>query len=349
MIASASSPASVGTEWRLANGAGDYNADGSNDLLWRHTSGLVAIWLLRGGQLASAGIVAGVDDTGHCSMAAATMTVIGAATCCGGMHPVCNAGVEDERAGYRRCVHAACRRFRNGTTQRAPATTMGTATATSCGATPTAGSRSGFTRGGAVRAIRIAAPHGNDWQTDWSLGRFFRRFQRRRGGRGQSERSHQRRRDLERYGRAAHVERPALRLRPRPVPGDPPAAQQQCAGRSAAELQLRHRRASTTDSPDPQNVAIAKVAATNIGMYALATMGAWFGWGSNTSNKLRSGSTASIITPVQVQTGTNGIVDVAAGEKSRAVPRSVRQRLRPGYQFLRRSRVPRPSLAQRTM
>ena len=40
-------PGAIDTAWRIA-GTGDFNADGHRDLLWQHTDGWVAVWLMRG-------------------------------------------------------------------------------------------------------------------------------------------------------------------------------------------------------------------------------------------------------------------------------------------------------------
>jgi hypothetical protein len=37
-----------GTDWQVA-GVGDFNADGGADILWRHDTGVVTIWLMDGG------------------------------------------------------------------------------------------------------------------------------------------------------------------------------------------------------------------------------------------------------------------------------------------------------------
>jgi len=41
------SPGSATTDWSIA-GVADFNGDGKNDILWRHTSGMVYEWLLNG-------------------------------------------------------------------------------------------------------------------------------------------------------------------------------------------------------------------------------------------------------------------------------------------------------------
>jgi len=39
---------------------GDYNGDGQADILWRHTSGTVAIWFLNGTSVIGSGVLSGV-------------------------------------------------------------------------------------------------------------------------------------------------------------------------------------------------------------------------------------------------------------------------------------------------
>ena len=58
-IGSVGSPASVGREWTI-HGAGDFNGDGKADILWRHSSGLVHIWLMDGTSIGGAGSPGGV-------------------------------------------------------------------------------------------------------------------------------------------------------------------------------------------------------------------------------------------------------------------------------------------------
>jgi hypothetical protein len=55
-----SQPAAVlsqpGAEWRQV-GTGDFNGDGNSDILWRDTSGNVAIWLMNGSQVMQSRVV----------------------------------------------------------------------------------------------------------------------------------------------------------------------------------------------------------------------------------------------------------------------------------------------------
>ena len=41
----------------------DFNGDGKTDVLWRHTSGMVAIWLMNGLTVGSWGVPAGIDSS----------------------------------------------------------------------------------------------------------------------------------------------------------------------------------------------------------------------------------------------------------------------------------------------
>ena len=43
--------ATVPTDWKIQDGAGDYNGDGKSDLLWRNDNGQVAIWQMNGSTL----------------------------------------------------------------------------------------------------------------------------------------------------------------------------------------------------------------------------------------------------------------------------------------------------------
>jgi hypothetical protein len=52
-------PATLSAEWELL-GSGDFNGDGTADLFWYNTtSGVVAVWAMSGGTIASSGNVAG--------------------------------------------------------------------------------------------------------------------------------------------------------------------------------------------------------------------------------------------------------------------------------------------------
>ena len=56
-------PGSVGPDWTV-EGVGDFNGDGKADILWRHASGLVAIWLMNGTEHQSASASPGSVGTG---------------------------------------------------------------------------------------------------------------------------------------------------------------------------------------------------------------------------------------------------------------------------------------------
>jgi hypothetical protein len=48
--------ANPGDTWSVA-GVGDYNGDGTSDILWRNTNGTVAVWQMQNGRMfASTGI-----------------------------------------------------------------------------------------------------------------------------------------------------------------------------------------------------------------------------------------------------------------------------------------------------
>ena len=51
--------ANVPVDWRIA-GVGDFNADGKADIVWRHNSGSVAIWLMNGTQVVTGPVIANV-------------------------------------------------------------------------------------------------------------------------------------------------------------------------------------------------------------------------------------------------------------------------------------------------
>jgi hypothetical protein len=51
-------PGAAGTDWTVA-GMADFNGDGKGDVLWRHTSGTVAVWLLNGPSVIATGVQGG--------------------------------------------------------------------------------------------------------------------------------------------------------------------------------------------------------------------------------------------------------------------------------------------------
>ena len=57
-------PGTAGTDWTIV-GVGDFNGDGRSDILWRHTSGSVLIWLINGTTVSGVGSpgTAGLDWT----------------------------------------------------------------------------------------------------------------------------------------------------------------------------------------------------------------------------------------------------------------------------------------------
>jgi FG-GAP repeat len=55
-VVSTAAVGSIASSWSIAL-TGDYDGDGKSDLLWRHTSGNTAIWLMDGEKVAtSAGL-----------------------------------------------------------------------------------------------------------------------------------------------------------------------------------------------------------------------------------------------------------------------------------------------------
>ena len=52
--------ANVPTSWSIVE-TGDFNGDGKSDILWRDTSGNVAIWTMNGGTVSSSLAVANVS------------------------------------------------------------------------------------------------------------------------------------------------------------------------------------------------------------------------------------------------------------------------------------------------
>jgi hypothetical protein len=54
-ISSVGVPGVVGSDWQI-KGVGDFNGDGNADILWQHTSGAVALWLMNGITISSLGV-----------------------------------------------------------------------------------------------------------------------------------------------------------------------------------------------------------------------------------------------------------------------------------------------------
>ena len=57
----AGSPGSGTPDWTI-EGVGDFNGDGKADILWRHSSGLVSIWLMNGTSISGIGNPASVGS-----------------------------------------------------------------------------------------------------------------------------------------------------------------------------------------------------------------------------------------------------------------------------------------------
>jgi hypothetical protein len=55
-LAGGSQVGRAGTDWSIA-GAGDFNGDGTDDILWRHQNGQVAVWELEDAKSVDGGIV----------------------------------------------------------------------------------------------------------------------------------------------------------------------------------------------------------------------------------------------------------------------------------------------------
>ncbi len=47
----------IPADWKIQDGAGDYNGDGKSDILWRNDAGLVAIWQMNGATLVDGAVV----------------------------------------------------------------------------------------------------------------------------------------------------------------------------------------------------------------------------------------------------------------------------------------------------
>ena len=47
----------IPTDGKIQDGAGDYNADGKSDFLWRNDNGQVAIWQMNGATLVDGSLV----------------------------------------------------------------------------------------------------------------------------------------------------------------------------------------------------------------------------------------------------------------------------------------------------
>ena len=73
---------SVAADWTI-QGVGDFNGDGKADILWRHTSGRVDIWLMNGTSISERRRAGGVGPTGP-SRASATSTATARRTSSGG-------------------------------------------------------------------------------------------------------------------------------------------------------------------------------------------------------------------------------------------------------------------------
>ena len=56
------SPGWASTDWTIV-GVGDFNGDGKADILWRHTSGTMSLWLLDGTTIIGGGSPGTLDSS----------------------------------------------------------------------------------------------------------------------------------------------------------------------------------------------------------------------------------------------------------------------------------------------
>ena len=61
-VGSTASVANIPTTWSIV-GVGDFNGDGIGDIIWRDTSGNVAMWLMNGAALSSGVVIGNVPLT----------------------------------------------------------------------------------------------------------------------------------------------------------------------------------------------------------------------------------------------------------------------------------------------
>jgi FG-GAP-like repeat len=61
-VASAAGVGNISTTWSVV-GTGDFNADGKSDILWRDSSGDVAVWLMNGATVVTPGALGNVPTT----------------------------------------------------------------------------------------------------------------------------------------------------------------------------------------------------------------------------------------------------------------------------------------------
>ena len=65
VITSNSVMGSITSDWKITDGAGDYNGDGKSDIFWQNDNGVLVSWLMDGATTSASAYVGALSGDWH--------------------------------------------------------------------------------------------------------------------------------------------------------------------------------------------------------------------------------------------------------------------------------------------